>query len=108
MNKGRRQELKMLRYKRRIGKIRPLALAGEDAYYAYRSHSTPCSCWCCRPPKYSRSKENEEARKLADPVSEIVITGKCLVRQSPFVPSIESCEEEEMAMDIIREMYFED
>lgn len=63
MNKGRRQELKMLKYKKRIRKIRPLALAGDNAYYAYRSHSTPCSCWCCRPLKYNRAKDKHHNRQ---------------------------------------------
>lgn len=64
MNKGRRHELKMLRFKRRMKKLRPLAISAGGNYHAYRSHSTPCSCWCCRGDKYSRSKEKEVVNDL--------------------------------------------
>jgi len=68
MNKARRHELKMLHYKKRMKKMRHVYPDGN--YFAYRSHSTPCSCGCCRGDRYSRAKEMEEARKLAEPISE--------------------------------------
>lgn len=107
MDKSRRHELKMLHFKRRMKKMRPLSLKAGGDYYAYRYHSTPCSCWCCRSLKYNRAKEKRGARKLAEPISEVVITPRSIVKQTPFVPAIEGCEEEEAAMEIIREDYFE-
>jgi len=107
MNKGRRQELKMLKYKRRIGRMRLQGLPA-NALYAYRSHGKPCSCFCCRSLKYSRSKEKTGARKIAEPISEVIIRSTAIVRQSPFIPAIEGDEEEELAMDLIRDSYFED
>jgi hypothetical protein len=68
MDKARRHELKMLHYKKRMKKMRHVYPDGN--YFAYRSHSTPCSCGCCRGDRYSRAKEMEEARKLAEPISE--------------------------------------
>lgn len=63
MDKGRRHELKMLKYKRRIGRMRYKNLPAS-ALYAYRSHGKPCSCGVCRGLKYSRAKEKRGARKL--------------------------------------------
>jgi hypothetical protein len=97
MNKGRRQELKMLKYKRRIGRMRLQGLPA-NALYAYRSHGKPCSCFVCRGLKYDRAKERERARKLAEPISELAITAKGVVRQTPYIPAIEGDEEQEEAM----------
>lgn len=50
MNKARRHELKMLKYKNRLNQ---LGLNPSDGkHYAYRSHGTPCSCGVCRGQKY--------------------------------------------------------
>ena len=68
MDKARRHELKMLHYKKRMKKMRQVYPDGN--YFAYRSHSTPCSCGCCRGDKYSRAKEMKRARKLAEPINE--------------------------------------
>lgn len=94
MDKGRRHELKMLHFKRRMKKMRPLVVKAGGNYYAYRSHSTPCSCWCCGSLKYSRSKEKQGARKVAEPVSEAVlmISNKPFVRNQPFISEIEGCD----------------
>ena len=60
MNKARRHELKMLKYKRRlmIYKITP---GKEGNFYAFRSHGSPCSCMACQQPDdaYNRAKEKE-------------------------------------------------
>jgi hypothetical protein len=81
----------------------------DAALYGYRSHGKPCSCSCCSPYKYDRAKEREAARRLADPVSELVITAKGVVRQSPYIPAIEGDEEEEEAMmRIWRDNNFDD
>lgn len=52
MDKARRHELKMLKYKKRINQ---LGLNNPDGnFYAYRSHGKPCSCFMCSPYKYER------------------------------------------------------
>lgn len=66
MDKARRHELKMLHFKRRMKKMRFIHPDGN--YYAYRSHSTPCSCSFCRPLKYDRAKVKAAAKAMADPV----------------------------------------
>jgi len=54
MNKRRRFELKMLKFKKRL---KQLCLKDkEGAFYAYRSHGSPCSCYMCSPYKYKRKK----------------------------------------------------
>lgn len=54
MNKARRHELKMLRYKRRL---RLYGLKeGAGKFYAFRSHGAPCSCSLCSHTKYNRAK----------------------------------------------------
>lgn len=77
MNKARRHELKMLKYKKRIRKF----VANTDVYISrsgkliqspktvdiikdngqlhYRNHSTPCSCFVCSHSKYNRAKEKK-------------------------------------------------
>lgn len=62
MNKGRRHELKMLKYKRRLKNYR---ISSKDAadpnnhFFAFRSHGKPCSRWCCKRPRYNRAKEKQ-------------------------------------------------
>lgn len=93
MDKGRRHELKILHFKRRMKKMGPLAIKDGGNYYAYRSHSTPCSCWCCRGLKYNRSKEKTSSRKIAEPVSEAVLfSQRPYVRNQPFISEIEGCD----------------
>jgi hypothetical protein len=73
INKGRRHELKMLKYKKRVkllaarSKSIEAYLKGDNNYCkltAFRSHGKPCSCWCCSPYKYNRAKWNREMDKL--------------------------------------------
>lgn len=55
MNKGRRNELKKLKFKKRL---KQLGLKeGEGNFHAYKSHGKPCSCGVCKKPKYKRSKK---------------------------------------------------
>lgn len=62
MNKRRRHELKMLKYKKRL---KQLSLKdGEGNFYAYRSHGQPCSCFVCSHSKYNRAKENIHQDKI--------------------------------------------
>jgi len=56
MNKGRRNELKKLKYKKRLKQL--CLKEGEGNFYAYRSHGKPCSCGMCRNEKYDRKKQN--------------------------------------------------
>jgi hypothetical protein len=77
MDKGRRQELKQLKYKKRLrlmGQLNAETLAnprGEITLWlkgykpkynftAFKNHSHPCSCWCCSSQKYNRAKTKRE------------------------------------------------
>lgn len=55
MNKGRRHELKMLKYKRRL-KLYGLKEGENSNLHAFRSHGAPCSCSFCSNSKYNRAK----------------------------------------------------
>lgn len=63
MNKARRHELKMLKYKKRMSKYkRPfLRVDGQWNTFAYRSHGSPCSCFVCQQPEtaYNRAVETK-------------------------------------------------
>jgi hypothetical protein len=64
MNKHRRHELKMLKYKKRLKQL-GLQQTANANYTAYRSHGSPCSCWACRGTKYrdaDRQKINRAVR----------------------------------------------
>jgi hypothetical protein len=54
MNKGRRHEVKMLRYKKRLDNLG--LKEGEGKFFSFRSHGKPCSCFACRNQKYDRAK----------------------------------------------------
>lgn len=54
MNKARRHELKMLRYKRRLKALRLKEGPGKNLF-AFRSHGAPCSCRMCSYKKYDRN-----------------------------------------------------
>jgi hypothetical protein len=51
MNKARRHELKMLKYRKRLKNYK---LKESDNAHAFRSHGSPCSCWACKDEKFSR------------------------------------------------------
>jgi hypothetical protein len=54
MNKGRRQELTNLKFKKRLDQ---LGLKKSDGnMYAFKSHGKPCSCCFCSGVKYKRSE----------------------------------------------------
>jgi queuine/archaeosine tRNA-ribosyltransferase len=81
MNKARRHELKMLKYKKRIQKFaaksdiyvtrsgdyiynpKTVDIIKDNGQLHYRSHSTPCSCYMCSPYKYNRAKVKAQYRK---------------------------------------------
>lgn len=52
-NKGRRNELAKLKYKKRI-ELRGFTEEEQQRFklYVYKSHGAPCSCWACRGLKY--------------------------------------------------------
>lgn len=59
-NKGRRQELTMLKFKKRLKQLN--LKVGEGNFYAYKSHGKPCSCFFCKNKKYNRVKNKINAR----------------------------------------------
>lgn len=60
MNKHRRHELKMLKYKKRL-KLYGLKEGEEKANLtAFRSHGKPCSCYLCRNPKYRNTLRQKD------------------------------------------------
>ena len=58
MNKGRRHELKMLHYRKRLKKLR-IKESPTSNLTAFRSHGKPCSCCICRGLKY---RDNNRAK----------------------------------------------
>lgn len=60
MNKGRRNELTQLKYKKRIKRYN---LKPDDKYYALKSHGSPCSCGMCRDEKY-RDKDRQKNKNI--------------------------------------------
>lgn len=73
MNKGRRHELKQLKYKRRlkmIGASSAETLANPKGhkynYTGYKNSSNPCSCYACQQVEenYNRAKVNRRLNKL--------------------------------------------
>jgi hypothetical protein len=63
MNKARRHELKMLKYKKRVKKLGLKEKPGWNLY-PYRSHGKPCSCFLCQNRgKYNRAKNRADVIK---------------------------------------------
>ena len=61
MNKARRHELKMLKYKKRLENLGLTNKPGK--FFAFRSHGAPCSCSMCSPYKYKLTGENKKRYK---------------------------------------------
>lgn len=77
MNKARRHELKMLKYKKRIQRFasnlniyvnregkyirnpKTIDVLNDNGQHCYRTTSSPCSCEMCSPNKYNRAKEKK-------------------------------------------------
>jgi hypothetical protein len=61
INKGRRNELKNLKYKKRL-KLMGFNILDQEKFglFSFKSHGKPCSCWQCRDEKFrdKRKKEN--------------------------------------------------
>lgn len=82
MDKARRHELKMLKFKKRIKQLRIDQTKGK--FYAYRSHGAPCSCSGCSPHreipyKMKHSDKVKSMRLLPDNGKEDFIENDCPV-----------------------------
>jgi hypothetical protein len=62
MNKARRHELKMLKYKKRMIQLGLIERLNSN-FYSYRSHGSPCSCYMCRGLKY-RDTERQKNKLI--------------------------------------------
>lgn len=58
MNKGRRNELTQLKFKKRLNNLGLQQNTPKD-FICYKTTGNPCSCKMCQPKKYKRStKQN--------------------------------------------------
>jgi hypothetical protein len=74
MNKARRHELKMLKYKKRLKQL-GLKESPTSNLFAYRSHGAPCSCGICSYNKYKRIQKKAREVVLNElSAEELVIT----------------------------------
>lgn len=66
MNKGDRNRLKYLKFKRRL-KMRGFTIKDvknpRNNLYMFKSHGSPCSCWACRDRKY-RDADRQRNKKV--------------------------------------------
>lgn len=63
MNKGRRQELTVLRWVRRLK-----AMKLDKRYYAFKHQGRPCNCSTCSKPKYTRAKSKKLLKQYDEEV----------------------------------------
>lgn len=62
MDKKRRFELKMLKFKKRL---KQLGLTTKEGNFnCYRTTGQPCSCYMCSPYKFSRKTKHKKEIKL--------------------------------------------
>lgn len=64
MNKGRRNELRKLRYLRTVKRFPKMMLVDNNAF---KSDRVPCSCFICRDEKYrdrQRGRDKDIIRKI--------------------------------------------
>ncbi len=73
-NKGRRNELTKLKYKKRLKQLG--FKEGEGKFYAYKSHGKPCSCSLCRNEKYKRN--SRQSRHTLELISKEIFFTKPL------------------------------
>jgi hypothetical protein len=67
MNKGRRNQLTRLKYKKRL---KNLGLKETDGnYHCYKSTGKPCSCPMCSPEKYDRTEKHKN-KDIKDELNE--------------------------------------
>ena len=62
MNKARRNELRQLKYQRRLKNLGLKELDPNRNYHGYKDQGKPCSCFICQPPdrNYNRAKEKRK------------------------------------------------
>ncbi len=72
MNKYRRHELKILKYKKRLKQLNLDPNELNANFNSYRSHGKPCSCNLCRDEKFrNTSRKQLKLIKVEELVSEI-------------------------------------
>lgn len=62
MNKARRNELKMLKFKKRLKKWGLKGNEPNSNFHAFRSHGAPCSCSLCSPYKYRKDDRHKQGK----------------------------------------------
>ncbi len=89
MNKGRRNELTFLKYKKRIKRFaqsaclyvdrdgnyiydpKTIDIINDKGQLIYKTSATPCSCWMCSGYyKYNRIEFKKEAQRLIDELND--------------------------------------
>ena len=56
MNKGLRNQITRIKHKQRCYVLG----LNPDEHYCYKAQGTPCSCFMCRPAKYSRKIKHKK------------------------------------------------
>lgn len=69
MNKGRRNELKQLKYFKRLKNLRLNPNAPNSNFHAFKSHGKPCSCWLCRGTKFRDERSKNKSLYLKHSLS---------------------------------------
>lgn len=59
MDKGRRNELRDLKWKKRLKKMN-LKRENPKDFICFRDQGKPCNCWLCKRPKYNRAKNKKK------------------------------------------------
>jgi len=60
MNKGRRHQLKMLKFKKRLRNYGAKPGNAGSNFHVFRTTGKPCSCFLCSPYKYAKGVKKEE------------------------------------------------
>ena len=69
MNKGRRNEITQLKFKKRLINLGFSRLTMGGKLHAFKSDAKPCSCWSCQPD--GKYRENLRAKNKAEIFREI-------------------------------------
>ncbi|MGC4130357.1 MAG: hypothetical protein QM564_12570 [Bergeyella sp.] len=61
INKGRRNELTLLKFKKRLTRIGLWEKINDERYhlFAYKSHGKPCSCYMCKADKFREKSRRD-------------------------------------------------
>ena len=60
MDKARRTQLKLLKFKKRL-KLYGIKITDLGNHNAFRTTGKPCSCFMCSPIKFSRKKKHKNS-----------------------------------------------